>query len=245
MFSIFIVKQSVSAACYGTLMVGDVDYGCSDKHSPRAGESLPGVTVSIANRKITLENYVGGPILITANDYGFDGNYEIELIGNNQITLEGVVGNNKYIYNKVTKNGEDTLVLFYNMSPTFTGTGTLEVIADVPFYFNYDYSTRQATKIVATTVTTDGAAGGATIINNDIESEETDSVIDGSESAAQKSTSFFETPLGIAVLIAVPSILVIIIIVLLVIIKKKNGKLKYPTMNPFNSSIAGQNNLQN
>ena len=127
---LFMPGQS-SAACYGRLFVGDVIYGCDNTEEDNTpilgGEPVDGIAVNIKARKITLNNYDGGPIGITApTEASFgDGSFEIELIGENTITAGTLPeGDSDYMLNAG----------LINITPTFTGTGTLKIVAAEPFF---------------------------------------------------------------------------------------------------------------
>ena len=202
-----LVIKPTNASCYGRLFADEKYYGCSDDN-PWLGEEVPkGITVSIANKKITLNNYNGGPIGITSNDYGFDGNYEIELIGENTITSSIITDSSSAIYNEN--------VSFLNMSPVFTGTGTLKIVnASIPFYNEDNGNNKMSITIVS------GEAAKKTEDKTEVEAGLSDTKKEGTN----PTTSFFETAPGLALLIAVPSILVIIIIILSIALARKPAK---------------------
>ena len=210
-----LVIKPTNASCYGKLFADGKYYGCSDDHSWLGGEAPKGITVSIANKKITLNNYNGGPIGITSNDYGFDGNYEIELIGENTIISSIITDSSTAIYNEN--------VSFLNMSPVFTGTGTLKIVnASIPFYNEDNGNNKMSITIISgeaekkTEDKTEAKADGKT----EVEAGPSDTEKEG----PNPTTSFFETAPGLALLIAVPSVLVIIIIILPIALARKPAK---------------------
>ena len=223
----FATNQTAQAACYGTLIVDQTNYGCSDAY-PWYDEPVEGITVSIDNRKITLNNYNGGPIGITARDYSFDGNYEIELIGHNIIKA----GSPNELYDSsqsTSSKNQDYSVAFYNITPTFTGSGTLEIInATTPFDYDYDGTYYFSITIVGSDYSKQLIEGSSDDISDD-EPLVTIGAQTTSNEKSQTEPSFFETTLGLAVLIAVPTILVIIIIILSIALCKKNKENNAPT----------------
>ena len=190
-----LVIKPTNASCYGKLFADGKYYGCSDDHS--------------------WLDYNGGPIGITSNDYGFDGNYEIELIGENTIISSIITDSSTAIYNEN--------VSFLNMSPVFTGTGTLKIVnASIPFYNEDNGNNKMSITIVSgeaekkTEDKTEAKADGKT----EVEAGPSDTKKEG----PNPTTSFFETAPGLALLIAVPSVLVIIIIILSIALARKPAK---------------------
>ena len=220
--SIFLVYKPTIAACYGTLMIDGVNYGCTDSTPWNNSTPPKGVIVSISDKKIVLENYSGGPVIITSNDYDFDGNYEIELIGNNTI------------YAKPTEYYTNQNVAFYNIKPTFSGSGTLTIInAEVPFDFrgsdaNNSYSvifkndSADASEVIQTGDSADAGRPFVSIQSGGDLASAPGSPLDKPADDANTFISFLSSNVGIALLITIPSVLVLIIIILSIELHKKN-----------------------
>ena len=206
----FFIYSPVSAACYGRMIVDGKIYGCSDSSPWYGNEPVTGVTISIDNKKISLENYKGGPIGITSNDYGFSSAYEIELIGQNEIIAKPFSEK----YNSEDYRYTDYNVAFFNITPTFTGSGTLTIInATIPFAFDNSSHNDFSIKIV-----------GDNYSNNNYQQQTNqNSPTSTINKATQQTTSFFETTTGSILLIAIPSILIIVIIILSVVLFRKQN----------------------
>ena len=225
--SFLFIYKPASAACYGVLIVDEVTYGCSDAYP---WNTMPdGVTVSIDDKKIILNNYEGGPIGITSNDYGFDDNYNIELIGNNIIHAA------KFRDSDANRYPDASNVAFFNIAPSFSGYGSLKIVdTTVPFAFD-DFDSNSFTITImgsdSNGIAIDSSENGDALTAG---ANDNASVIDTQNNSEE--LSFFETTLGIVLLITVPGILLAIIVVLSVLLMKSKKSNSFGVNNSVFSS---------
>ena len=210
----FAFKQTASAACGNSFYVGtnaEVVNGCTGLSE---GQHIEGFSIDIENNKITLNNYNGGAIHYFCRATCADvKSMEIELIGNNTINSQS---SDAYLKeHDVPQNAA-----FINIIPTFTGNGTLKIEAGQPIAFEGNRNSENFSVDII----------GSNFKKNTAESQSQEigpatSTVDASDKEEEKEQSpqsFFETALGIALLIAVPSVLIITIVILLVALLNKN-----------------------
>ena len=219
-FPFFAFKQTASAACGNSFYIGEnaeVVSGCTGLSE---GQHIEGFSIDIENNKITLNNYNGGAIHYFCRATCADvKSMEIELIGDNTINSQS---SDAYLNeHDVPQNAA-----FINIIPTFTGTGTLRIEAGQPIAFEGNRNSENFSVDII----------GSNFEKNTAESQSQEiepvtSTVDASDKEEEKEQekekerspqSFFETTLGIALLIAVPSVLIITIIILLVALLNKN-----------------------
>ena len=189
--------------------------GCSDQ---AAMPQINGFLIDIENNKITLNNYNGGAIYYfcrgTCQDLRA---MEIELIGDSVITSES---SSRFFDEGILPSRD---VAFVNIVPTFTGSGTLKIKAGQPFAFEKRQHDSFSIDVI-------GAGFEKTIIESPAQEviKEVTTVVEKQADENQKpSPSFFDSPTGIVLLVAVPSVLVVIIAVLLVaLLARKNDTIK-------------------
>ena len=212
----FAFKQTASAACGNSFYVGanaEVVNGCTELSE---GQHIEGFSIDIENNKITLNNYNGGAIHYFCRATCADvKSMEIELIGDNTINSQS---SDAYLKeHDVPQNAA-----FINIIPTFTGNGTLKIEAGQPIAFEGNRNSENFSVDII----------GSNFEKNTAESQSQEkgpatSTVDASDKEGEKEQSpqsFFETTLGIALLIAVPSVLIIAIVILLVALLNKNKK---------------------
>ena len=212
----FAFKQTASAACGNSFYVGtnaEVVNGCTGLSE---GQHIEGFSIDIENNKITLNNYNGGAIHYFCRATCADvKSMEIELIGDNTINSQS---SDAYLNeHNVPQNAA-----FINIVPTFTGNGTLKIEAGQPIAFEGNRNSENFSVDII----------GSSFEKNTAESQSQEkgpatSTVDASDKEGEKEQSpqsFFETTLGIALLIAVPSVLIIAIVILLVALLNKNKK---------------------
>ena len=212
----FAFKQTASAACGNSFYIGanaEVVNGCTELSE---GQHIEGFSIDIENNKITLNNYNGGAIHYFCRATCADvKSMEIDLIGNNTINSQS---SDAYLKeHDVPQNAA-----FINIIPTFTGNGTLKIEAGQPIAFEGNRNSENFSVDII----------GSNFEKNTAESQSQEkgpatSTVDASDKEEEKEKeqspqSFFETTLGIALLIAVPSVLIITIIILLVALLNKN-----------------------
>lgn len=212
----FVFKQTASAACGNSFYIGanaEVVNGCTGLSE---GQHIEGFSIDIENNKITLNNYNGGAIHYFCRATCADvKSMEIELIGDNTINSQS---SDAYLNeHNVPQNAA-----FINIVPTFTGNGTLKIEAGQPIAFEGNRNSENFSVDII----------GSSFEKNTAESQSQEkgpatSTVDASDKEGEKEQSpqsFFETTLGIALLIAVPSVLIIAIVILLVALLNKNKK---------------------
>lgn len=212
----FAFKQTASAACGNSFYIGanvEVVNGCTGLSE---GQHIEGFSIDIENNKITLNNYNGGAIHYFCRATCADvKSMEIELIGDNTINSQS---SDAYLNeHNVPQNAA-----FINIVPTFTGNGTLKIEAGQPIAFEGNRNSENFSVDII----------GSSFEKNTAESQSQEkgpatSTVDASDKEGEKEQSpqsFFETTLGIALLIAVPSVLIIAIVILLVALLNKNKK---------------------
>ena len=211
-FSLVAFRQPASASCSGQIYVNTASgYIFTCGMSPEEQkEGLEGFSIDYEKNKITLNNYDGGTIHYYC--YGYGGScftpidMEIELIGENKISSE-------YFNSDNADNEEFENSAFFNIVPNFTGSGSLKMEAEVPFGFNHAELAKSFSVDVI----------GSDFVKTANEAE-TNIPTDGKQEENKKTDtteSFFETTLGVALLIAVPSLLIIIIVILFVALINK------------------------
>lgn len=199
------------AACGSSFYVGsnaEVVSACTG--TPESSQ-IPGFSIDLDNNKITLNDYNGGAIYYFCRATCADiKSMEIELIGDNTISSES---SSSYLQ----ENGVPQGAAFINIIPNFTGSGTLEINAAVPFGFENPNSAAFSFDIIGKDFVKVSTQTSQTTEVEDIKEElATPTIVETNDEP-----SFFDTTAGIILLVTVPSILVIIIIALIVALMKK------------------------
>ena len=209
-------SPATHAACGSSFYVGSNAEVVSACAGMPESSQIPGFSIDLDNNKITLNDYNGGAIYYFCRATCADiKSMEIELIGDNTISSES---SSSYLQ----ENGVPQGAAFINIIPNFTGSGTLEINAAVPFGFENPNSAAFSFDII-----------GKDFVKVSTQTSETAEVEDIKEELATPAIveikgepSFFNTTAGMVLLIAVPSILVIIIMVLIVALMKKSKALQ-------------------
>ena len=132
---------------------------------------------------------------------------EIELIGNNII-------DSKSSSQELQSNGIPQNAAFMNIIPNFTGSGTLEIEAILPFAFENSKIKITGNNFTQTDQTTE---------IKDVTEEVAPAIVE-TNNLSKNEPLFFDTTAGIVLLISVPSVLIIIIIFLIIALIKKSKK---------------------
>lgn len=201
------------AACSSLFQVGSNAESFSGCTGAPESSLVPGFSIDLDNKKITLNNYNGGAIYYFCRGTCADvRSMEIELIGSNTISSESSSP-------LLQENGAPQGAAFINIIPTFTGSGTLEINAVVPFaFFESLYSAAFSFDIIGKDFVKVSTQTSQTTEAEDIKEElATPTIIETNDEP-----SFFDTTAGIILLVTVPSILVIIIIALIVALMRKS-----------------------
>ena len=200
------------AACGSSFYVGSNAEAVSACAGAPEPSQIPGFSIDLDNNKITLNNYNGGAIYYFCRATCADTkNMEIELIGDNMISSES---SSPYLQ----ENGVPQGAAFINIIPTFTGSGTLEINAVVPFAFENPNSAAFSFDIIGKDFVKVSTQTSQTTEVEDVKEElATPTIVETNDEP-----SFFDTTAGIILLVTVPSILVIIIIALIVALMKKS-----------------------
>ena len=234
--STFFIHSTTYASCPATFYIGsEITSECSDnKDNQEAGYSI-----DTDNNKITLNNYNGGGIHFACHaSCSPVREMTIELIGNNTI-------NSKLPSSFSTEYGGPSNINdigFYNILPTFTGTGTLNIIAPIPF-------ANEESKSITLKTMSDSSDPTPTISlstpndainysdNNEMstvqteektEIEETEDeeieVITEDDSVDEESPDnefFLNTPAGIILLVSIPILLIVALILLIILLVRE------------------------
>ena len=229
MFSISFLNSPSQAACPQTFLVGsETVYGCS---AVTNNPEIEGFSIDVDNDKITLNNYHGGGIYFFCHaSCSPTKSMEIELIGENTIDseLSASAPQEIYIPEKIDAG-------FINIFPTFTGTGNLNIKAATPFTFeNKEFIhglkvTSDDSQASLVTLTNSQNTANASDENEENKTDAEEIEIEEETEAINEvnpdSISFFDTTLGIVLLIAIPSVLLIIILILtILLIREKRAK---------------------
>lgn len=220
-FSLAAFRQPASAACAKWIYVGVSGYipACPNASLEERVEGytvnkeedkitldgIEGFSINIEKNKITLNNYNGGAIYYLCNGNVLCGelaDMEIELIGENTISSE-----HRDYPGADSSSFKDAALV--GIVPTFTGNGTLKIEAKEPI-------ARSDKDFTVEIIGSDFAKTAS--------EAEVDIPTDGKQEENKKTDtteSFFETTLGVALLIAVPSLLIIIIVILFVALINK------------------------
>lgn len=209
-----------NASCPSSIFVGsETISGCPGAPSPE----IAGFTLDLDNSKITLNNYSGGGIYyLCRGSCSATKNFEVELIGENTI-------NSKLSQAYPQENGVPTIIDagFINITPTFTGSGTLTINASDPITFESNVTSFDI-KLVGSDFIAEPAPTQTAAISA---ADTTDSIAQAAPAPSEPApaeTSFFATTTGIITLIAIPSSLMLIAIILLIVLIIKMSH-RHPT----------------
>ena len=215
-FYAFSAGHPAYAACGSSFFVGEKAEVISACANSEENAKIDGFTIDVEKNKITLNNYDGGAIYYFCR--GTCENVkemEIELVGSNKVTSES---SSSYLKGANAPQN----AAFINIVPKFTGEGSLEIKAGQPIAFE-DTNTKSFSVDIM----------GADFQMSSGESTDKPESTTVTTKKQESKASFFETPLGIALIVAVPTLLTAIIIVLLVILfNKKNKAILTDKMDP-------------
>ena len=205
-------SSATYAACSSFFTVGEDAKTVSACAGASESSQIPGFSIDLNSNKITLNNYNGGAIYyFCRGTCAGTTNVEIELIGENAISSES---SSQYLQ----ENGVPQGAAFMNIIPNFTGSGSLEISAAIPFAFENPNSATFSFDIIGKDFVKVSAQTSQTTEVEDVVEELATPTI--SESSSEP--SFFDTTAGIVLLISVPSILLVIIIALVIALMKKS-----------------------